>query len=134
MLDRKVRKKDGRVNMARVTPRLNLNKVDKEGMREISVKQLSLLMYHFYIMLDDPTLCGFNDSEKTASQFQAELNQRVKISTESLERLLYYLEIAYENQLYWNPAEEDFEHFVKGLLEKKEQFDRLTCLIMDKKI
>lgn len=131
-MDRKARKKDGRINMARVTPRLNMNTVDKEGFRELNIKQLSVLLYHFYIMLDDPTVCGFNDAEKTASQFQAELNQKVKISTESLERLLYYLEIAYENQLYWNPADEDFDIFVKGLLNKKEQFERLTCLIMEK--
>lgn len=131
----RLRKKDGAVIQARVSPRIISEKVvrsNNESFRQITAKQLSILLYHFYMTVDDPDV-GFLDADTNALKFQAELNQSVLISTENLEKLLYHLEYAYEKGCYWNPAEESFDYFVKGLVTKDEQFDRLMCLILKKK-
>lgn len=125
-------KTNGLVRLARVTPRVSYEKkIDKET-RQLTAKQLAVLLYHFYLTVDDPDV-GFPDAETSALKFQAELNQMVQISTENLERLMFHLELAYEKGCYWNPADEDFDYFVKGLITKNEQFDRLMCLILKKK-
>jgi hypothetical protein len=121
---------------ARVTPRVITEKTvkrDNEVLRKISVKQLSILLYHFYIGLVQKQDIGFPDAETSALKFQAELNQEVTISTEHLEKLLFALEYANELGLYWSPANEDMDYFVKGLLEKNEKFDKLSCLLLNKK-
>lgn len=125
---------DGRVNQAIVTPRLKKQKnEEQEDTRTISARQLMVLYYHFYLMLNDTSICGFNDCDKTAAQFQSEMDKEVRISKEMLEKLLYTTQIAFENNLYWNPADEDINAFIKGCIEKKEYFNKLTCLISTKK-
>jgi hypothetical protein len=123
-------------NDARITPRIKNEKTvkqDGQKMRQLTAKQLCVLLYHFYIGLTQKNEIGFPDSDSTALKFQSELNQMVVISTEHLEKLLFSLEYAYELGMYFNPADEDFDYFVKGLLEKDEHFERLMCLILKKK-
>lgn len=125
-------KQQGRQVLARVTPRTKLISSDEPGFRRITVKQLALLIYHFYVTVDNPAI-GFEDADQTAAAFQAELNQTVEISDEILEKLLWHLTLAFEENMYWNPAEETIDTFIKGLLEKDESFDKLFCLILNKK-
>lgn len=120
---------------ARVTPRVITEKtLIEEGQvkRKITAKQLSILLYHFYVGLVQKQDIGFPDAETSALKFQSELNQEVTISTEHLEKLLFALEYANELGLYWNPAGEEMDYFVKGLLEKNEKFDKLSCLLLKK--
>lgn len=127
--------KDGRLIQARVSPRVVTEKTvtaDGEVQRQLTAKQLAILLYHFYLTVDDPEV-GFPDADTTALKFQAELNQKVLISTEHLEKLLFHLELAYEKNIYWNPAYEDFDVFLNGLLNKDERFERLSCLILKKR-
>lgn len=130
-------RKDGRLLQARIRPRVPYSKIEKPTdpnampTRQLTAKQLAVLLYHFYLTLDNPDY-EFLDADKTAGQFQAELNQMVKISQEHLEKLLWHTELAFENKMYWNPAEDDFESFVNSMLEKDEKFNRLYCLITKK--
>ena len=118
---------------ARISPRYKLQKTNSENTnRTLTVKQLSVLLYHFYLTLENPDFL-FCDSDKSLSQFQADLNQTVTISKENLEKLLWHLENAFEHKIYWNPERADFAAFIESFLEKGEKFDRLTCLIMSKK-
>lgn len=128
-------KKDGRLVQARITPRVLKETTALKGsqnLREISVKQLAVLLYHYYITLDDPSI-GSEDSDKSAPAFQSALNQVVHIEEEDLEKLLWHMQMAYESDMYWNPAEEDYDLFIKGLVGKYERFDKLYCLIMKRK-
>lgn len=121
---------------ARVTPRIRTEKTVKEDglvLRKITAKQLSILLYHFYVGLMQKHDIGFPDAETSALKFQAELNQEVLISTEHLEKLLFALEYANELGLYWNPAGEEMDYFVKGLIEVNEKFDKLSCLLLKKR-
>ena len=121
---------------ARVTPRIVTEKTvmeDGQVLRKLTAKQLSILLYHFYVGLVQKQDIGFPDADTSVLKFQAELNQEVTISTEHLEKLLFALEYANELGLYWNPAGEEMDYFVKGLLEKNEKFDKLSCLLLNKR-
>jgi len=121
------------VRLAKVTPRQKPVQPDNDpAIRKITARQLTVLLYHFYITVDAPSI-GYEDADITASAFQADLDQELDISTVNLEKLLWHLTMAYEGNMYWNPAGEDYEFFIKGLLQKKETFDRLMCLILNKK-
>jgi hypothetical protein len=127
-------KKDGRLVQARITPRVlkETTALDGSQKRAITVKQLAVLLYHYYITLDDPNI-GSEDVEQSAPAFQSALNQEVVLDQGDLEKLLWHLQMAYESDMYWNPAEEEYDYFVKGLVGKNERFDKLYCLIMNKK-
>lgn len=126
-------KQPGRLVLARVSPikkRVN-QAAANEPKREITLRQLCVLLYHFYVSVDNPDI-GFEDCEKTASQFQAELDRPVTLSKEQLEALLWHLELCFEEGMYWNPAKENIDFFVKKLLNPNERFDRLLCQILKK--
>lgn len=126
-------KKDGRLVQARITPRITKDKATgNSGIRRITVKQLTVLLYHYWITLDDP-LIGTEDAEESPLAFQAALSQEVDIEQSKLEKLLWHLQMAHESNMYWNPAQEDVEEFIKGMLGKKEHFNKLYCLIMEKR-
>lgn len=125
--------KDGSINQSIInSSRRRKSFIDNNGDRVISARQLMILFYHFYLMLNDNDICGFMDCDKTAAQFQNEMDQDIRLSQEVLEKLLYMLQVAYENDLYWNPAGDDIESFIKSLLVKNEKFDKLSCLISKK--
>lgn len=103
-----------------------------DNKRYVTISQLFVLLYHFYVGVNDPDVY-YLDAEETAEKFQGRINAEVELSKEDLEKLLYYTTLAYENKTYWNPAQGDYEGFVRSLLTNEEQYDQLLGYIVPKK-
>jgi len=100
--------------------------------RKVSIQQLTLLMYFYYIGVTDPDIY-YEDADVSPEQFQKQLAQEVDIDQEVLEKLLWYMTMCHESGRYWHPEQVEYQTFVRSMLEKEEGFDQLLCRILDKK-
>lgn len=99
--------------------------------RQLTVQQLTVLLYHFYIGITDPDVY-YVDAEETADQMQQALRQTVEVPGELLEKLLWYLTVAEEQGMYWNPEGREYNTFVRELIQAHESYDKLMGLIINR--
>lgn len=99
--------------------------------RKVTVQQLAVLLYHFYIGVTDPDIY-YMDSDESAEKFYQRLEQEVEIDLETLEKLLWYLTAAYESDRYWNPADIPYEQFTKTVAKQGDNYNQLLSLILEK--
>jgi len=98
--------------------------------RTVTISQLAVLLYHFYMGVQDPDVYYF-DADETAEKLQARINTEVEVPLDALEKLLYYTTIAHETKTYWHPGTEDYERFVRSFLTSDEKYDQLLGLIVN---
>lgn len=99
--------------------------------RQLTVQQLTVLLYHFYIGITDPDVY-YVDAEETADQMQQALRQTVEVPGELLEKLLWYLTVAEEQGMYWNPEGREYNTFVRELIQAHESYDKLMGFIINR--
>lgn len=100
--------------------------------RVVTISQLVILLYHFYIGVNDPSVYYF-DSEESADKLQGRVNKEIEIPKDVLEKLLFYSTLAYETQTFWHPGNEDYVQFIRSFLDKTEKYDQLSGLIVENK-
>lgn len=99
--------------------------------RQLTVQQLTVLLYHFYIGITDPDVY-YVDADETADQMQQALRQTVEVPGDLLEKLLWYLTVAEEQGMYWNPEGREYNTFVRELIQAHESYDKLMGLIINR--
>ncbi len=106
-------------------------KVRPEGLyRSVTLGEAALLLFHFWMGVKDSDI-GYADMDLPFSNFNAEfIRTKVELRNDVVEKLLWYSTMLYESGRYWHPTDQPYGLFVKKMLNAKEQFDPLTCLIL----
>lgn len=100
--------------------------------RTVTLSQMAILLYHFYIGMSDPEIY-YLDAEESADKLQGRINVEVEIPKDALEKLLFYTTVAHENKTFWHPGKEEYGKFVRSFLTQEEKYDQLSGLIVNNK-
>lgn len=130
------RKRDGRLVEVNIDPRIKPKanpQTPDEAIRQVSIQQLALLLYHYYIIVDHPLFGPDMDADKSPREFLASLNNKIDIKKDELEKLMYNMQLAYEIGMYFSPDDVSIKDRFKNILAgSDEEFDPLYCLIRSK--
>lgn len=82
----------------------------------IPVLDIVVLLYNVYRA--SKSSIGYNDSDTTLVDLTADLNQHMKLRTETVEKLLYASNLLDEQGKFWHHRDTAFDSFLKRLAPK----------------